>query len=74
MDWCGDPRAFTAHFENNLMLCLQVVNNVARSSATNLDLGRRGGFHSLLGYMTSACLTFSDRGKRESGGEIGGGR
>ena len=40
LEWCGDARAYTSHFENNLMQCLQVVNNVTRTGTVSPDLGR----------------------------------
>ena len=39
LEWCGDARAYTSHFENNLMQCLQVVNNVTRTGTVNPDIG-----------------------------------
>ena len=40
LEWCGDARAYTSHFENNLMQCLQVVNNVTRTGTVSPDLGK----------------------------------
>lgn len=39
LEWCGDARAYTPHFESNLMQCLHVVNNVTRTGAVGPDLG-----------------------------------
>ena len=39
LEWCGDARAYTPHFESNLMQCLHVVNNVTRTGTVGPDLG-----------------------------------